>query len=179
MAVSDVVATCALLVKVRFVLSAPATSGVYVTVNDRLCPAGIIVGTPLSTKRELLELAPVIVTFAPLAVNVPEACPLVPKNTLPMATGDGVTLSVPAVVEPAPLRAIVRVGLAPFEVTVTLPEAAAVDVGAYVTVKLAPCPAASVMGAEIPLSVNPVPLIPTCETVTDVPPVLVSVSESC
>lgn len=128
--VSDVVAACALLVKVRFVLSAPATSGLYVTVNERLCPAGMMVGTPLSTKRELLDVAPVIVTFVPIAVRVPVPLPVVPRNTLPTAIGDGVTFSVPAVVDPVPDRAIARVGSDPFDVTVTLPLAAAVEVGA-------------------------------------------------
>ncbi len=38
------------------------------------------------------------------------------------------------------------------------------------------CPAASVTGAVIPLRVKPVPLIATCEIVTDEPPLLVRVS---
>lgn len=71
-----------------------------------------------------------MVTFVPAAVRVPVAVPVVPKNTLPTAIGDGDTLSVPAVVDPVPDRAIERVGSDPFDVTVTLPLAAAVDVGA-------------------------------------------------
>ena len=45
-------------------------------------------------------------------------------------------------------------------------------------VKLALCPAVSVTGGVIPLSVKPVPLIPTCETVTDELPTLVTVCDS-
>jgi hypothetical protein len=116
---------------------------------------------PPTAKRELLELAAVTVTFAPVAVSVPVAVPLVPVNTLPTATGTGATLSVPAVVDPVPAREIVNVGLDAFELTVTLPLALPADVGAKVTVKLALCPAASVAGTEIPVTVNPVPLIAT------------------
>lgn len=162
-AVSVVVATWALLVKLRLALSEPTTSGLYVIVNDALCPAGMIVGSdkPLIAKRELLELAAVTVTFAPVAVRIPEAVPLVPVNTLPTATGAGVALSVPGVLDPVPAREMVNVGLDPFEVTVTLPLALPAEAGAKVTVKLALCPAVSVVGVEIPLSVKPVPLIPT------------------
>jgi hypothetical protein len=116
---------------------------------------------PLIAKRELLELAAVTVTFAPVAVRLPEAVPLLPVNTLPTATGAGVALSVPGVLDPVPAREIVRVGLDPLEVTVTLPLALPADAGAKVTVKLALCPAVSVAGVEIPVSVKPVPLIPT------------------
>jgi hypothetical protein len=45
-------------------------------------------------------------------------------------------------------------------------------------VKVVLWPAASVIGAVIPLSVNPVPLMLTCEIVTLVPPVFVTVSDS-
>jgi hypothetical protein len=73
---------------------------------------------------------------------------------------------------------MVKVGLEPFDVTVTVPLAPAVDVGAKVTVKFALCPAVSVTGGVIPLSVKPVPLIPTCETVTVALPTLVTVCDS-
>jgi len=178
-AVSVVVVTWALLVNVKLELSVPATRGLYVIVNDALCPAAMTVGSdkPPIAKRELLELAAVTVTFTPVAVRVPVAVPLVPVNTLPTATGTGAALSVPAVVDPVPERETVKVGLDPFEVTVTLPLALVPDVGAKVTVNVALCPAASVAGVEIPFSVKPVPLIATCEIVTAEPPVLVTVSD--
>jgi hypothetical protein len=72
---------------------------------------------------------------------------------------------------------MVRVGLEALEVTVTVPLALAADVGVKVTLKVVLCPAVRVTGAVMPLSVNPVPLIATCEMVTLVPPVLVTVSD--
>jgi hypothetical protein len=97
---------------------------------------------------------------------------------LPTAIGAGVALSCPATVEPTPARAIAKVGFDPLDVTVTLPLALAAAAGVKVTVKLALCPALSVTGVEIPLSVKPVPLIATCEIVTVEPPVFVTVSDS-
>ena len=133
---------------------------------------------PPIVKRELLEVAAVTVTFAPLALRVPEPVPLAPTATLPTAMGAGVALSEPAVADPVPAREMVKVGLDPFDVTVTLPLALAVDVGAKVTVKLALCPAVSVTGGLIPLSLKPAPLIPTCETVTVALPILLTVCDS-
>jgi hypothetical protein len=128
-----------------------------------LRPAGTIAGNdnPLIAKRELLLLAAVIVTFAPVALRVPVAVPLVPSKTLPTATGAGPTLSCPATAEPLPVSATVKVGLDPLDVTVTLPLALVADVGVKVTVKLAVFPAATVAGVEIPLSTKPVPVTAT------------------
>lgn len=128
-----------------------------------LWPAGTIAGNdkPLTAKRELLLLAAVIVTFAPVALRVPLAVPLVPSKTLPTATGAGATLSCPASTDPLPVRATVSVGLEPLDVTVTLPLALVADAGVKVTVKLAVFPAATVAGVEMPLSVKPVPLTAT------------------
>lgn len=58
-----------------------------------------------------------------------------------------------------PDKGIVSVGLDAFEVSVTVPLAAPVTVGANVTVKVVLCPAVNVIGALIPLRLNPVPLI--------------------
>jgi hypothetical protein len=134
-----VVVVCALLVNVNVALSAPATKGLYVTVKDALFPAWIIPGSdrPLITKRELFEVAPVTVTFAPAAVSVPEAAPLVPTTTLPTVMGTGDTLNCPATAAPVPLKAIVRVGLDPFEVIVTVPLAVVAVSGAKVTLNVA------------------------------------------
>lgn len=51
---------------------------------------------PLTLKAELLELAAVIVTLAPLAVKFPDADPLDPSATLPMLRVPGETASWPA-----------------------------------------------------------------------------------
>ena len=127
----------------------------------------------------MLELAPVTVTFAPVAVRVPEAVLLVPTTTLPTATGAGETLSCPAADVPFPLTAIVSVGLDPFDVTVTVPLAVVAVSGANVTLNVALRPAPRVTGVAIPLSVKPVPVIPTCEMVRLEPPAFVKVSVSC
>lgn len=169
-----------MLVKVTEPLAAPETCGLNVTVNEALWPAGMVRGNerPPKLNTELFELAAVIVTFAPLAVRLPDATPLVPTTTLPRPSVVGLTVSVPAAAVPVPDSGIVSVGLDAFEVMLTLPLAAAADCGVNVTVKLVLCPAVSVTGAVIPVKLNPEPLMPTCEIVTLEPPVLVSVSAS-
>lgn len=166
--------------KVSVALAAADTCGLKVTVNEVLWPAGIVTGSerPPTLNTELFELAAVTVTFAPLAVRLPDAVPLVPTTTLPRPSVLGVTLSCPAPAVPVPDRGIVRVGLDAVEVMVTLPLTVAADCGANVTAKVALCPAVRVTGALIPLKLNPVPLAPTCEIVTLEPPVLVTVSDS-
>jgi hypothetical protein len=144
-----------------------------------LWPAGIVAGseTPLTTNSELLVLAAETVTLAPLAVRLPCASPLVPTTTLP--TGSvAAALRVPTGFAPVPLNGIARVVFVAFEVRVTLPLAEPADPGVNFTLKVAPCPAANVTGAVMPLRVNPVPLMATLEMTTEVPPVLVTVSES-
>ena len=147
--------------------------------NGAFCPARMVTGSPnpLIAKRELLDVAAVTVTFDPVAVRLPDAVPLRPAKTVPSAIGAGLAVSCPAVVELAPETAMVRVGLEPFDVTVTLPLAFPADSGANFTLNVALCPAVSVAGVEIPLKVNPVPLMPTLEIVTLEPPVLVTVSD--
>ena len=168
-----------MLVKVSVALAAADTCGLKVTVNEALWPAGMVTGSerPPTLNTELFELAAVTVTFAPLAVRLPDAVPLVPTTTLPRPSVLGVTVSCPAAAVPVPDSGIVSVGLEAFEVMVTLPLALVADCGANVTVKFALCPAVSVSGAVIPLKLNPVPLIPTCEIETLEPPVLVTVSD--
>ena len=78
-----------------------------------------------------------------------------------------------------PERARVKDGFEAFEVMVTLPVAALAAGGAKVTSKDVFCPAASVIGVEIPPSVKPVPLTAICEIVTGEPPVLVTVPDCC
>jgi len=85
----------------------------------------------------------------------------------------GLELSCPGVGVPLPDREIVSVGSEAFEVTVKVPPALPVDVGANVTVYVVLWPAASVNEELIPLSVNPAPLMLTFETETLVPPVFV------
>jgi hypothetical protein len=152
-----------LLVKVNVALAAADICGLKVTVNDALWPAGMVTGSarPPTLNTELFELTAVTVTFALLAVRLPDAVPLVPTTTLPSPRVVGVTESCPLAAVPIPDSGIDSVELEAFEVMVTLPLALAADCGANVTVKLVLCPAVSVIGAVIPVKLNPVPLIPT------------------
>ena len=76
---------------------------------------------------------------------------------------------------PVPDNGMVSVGA--FEVIMALPLTLPADAGVNVTVKVALCPAVSVAGVVIPLKLNPVPLMPTCEIVTLEPPAFVIVSD--
>lgn len=149
--------------KVSEALTVPETCGLKVTINDALWPAGMVTGSgrPPTLNTELFELAAVTVTFAPLAVRLPDAVPLVPTTTLPRPSVVGVTVSCPGAAVPVPDSGIVSVGLDAFEVIVTSPLALAAVCGANVTVKLVLCPAVRVTGAVIPVKLNPVPPIPT------------------
>jgi hypothetical protein len=167
-------------VKVSVALAAPVVCGLKVTENEVLWPAGMVTGSesPPTLNKELLELTAETVTLAPLAVRLPDADPSVPTTTLPILKVVGLTLSCPTAATPVPESETVKVGFDPFDVRVTLPLALPAAVGVNVTLKLALCPAVSVTGAVIPLRLNPVPLIPTCEIVTLVPPVFVTVSDN-
>lgn len=92
---SVVVEGCALLVKVRIALSAPATCGLNVNVNGTLCPDGMLTGSdkPPIENRELFEVAAVTVTSAPVALRAPAAVPLLPMTTSPEARIAGVAVN--------------------------------------------------------------------------------------
>lgn len=162
-AVPCVVVGDALLVKVSVALAAPVVVGLNVTVKGTLWPAVIVTGrdSPVTVNTELLELTAITVTFALLAVRLPDAVPLEPSATLPTATGVGLTASAGDAFVPVPDSAIVSVGFEPFDVSVTVPEAAAAVVGLKLTLKVAPWPAVRVTGVVIPLTLNPVPLAAT------------------
>ena len=109
----------------------------------------------------MFVLAAVTVTFAALALRLPEAVPLVPPTTLPRAKVDGLAVNWPAAAVPVPDTGMVNVGLEAFEVIVRLPLALLADCGVKLTLKLALCPGVSVTGVVMPRSVKPIPLIPT------------------
>jgi hypothetical protein len=71
---------------------------------------------------------------------------------------------------------MLKLGLAPFEVTLTLPLAAPLAVGEKRTVNDVLWPAANVKGKVSPFKLNP-PLAAAAEIVRLVPPVLVRVSD--
>ena len=117
--------------------------------------------SPLITNCELLELAAVTVTLAPVALRVPEPVPLVPTTTLPRLSVVGLTLSVPGAAAPVPDKGIVSDGFEAFDVIVTEPLALPVAVGVKVRERVVVCPAGNVRGVVIPLRVNAAPLADT------------------
>jgi hypothetical protein len=144
-------------------LTVPADPGANVTVKVALWPAVSVAGVvmPLRVKPAPLVATWEIVTLEPpVLVIVSDKDCLLPTVTLPKLRLVGFEPSAPAAT-PAPDNGTLRVGVGAFEVIVTLPLAFAADCGANVTLKLVLCPAASVIGAVIPLNANPVPLIPT------------------
>lgn len=116
---------------------------------------------PPTLNTELLVFAAVTVTFAPLAVRVPEALLLVPTTTLPNDRVVGETDNCPIVTVPVPETGIVRVGFDAVELTVTVPLTLPAACGANETLKFALCPPASVSGVLIPAKLKPLPVIPT------------------
>ena len=152
-----------MLVIVRVALTDPTVWGLKVIVNGTLVPAAIVAGSesPPRLNTELLVLAAVIVTFAPVAARVPEVVPLVPSSTLPRASVVGLIASCPAAAAPVPDNAIVIVGLDALEVTVTLPLALPEVEGANLTLMTTLWPAARVIGVLMAVEVNPVPVVAT------------------
>lgn len=151
-----------MLVKLSVAVADAAVCGLNVTLKEVLWPAGMVIGkvNPLTLKAELFVLAALTVTFAPVAVRVPEAVPLVPTTTFPTASVLGLTANWPAAAVPVPDNGILSVGFEPFEVMLTLPLTAPAAVGANETLKPALCPAPNVTGAVIPLKPNPLPVTP-------------------
>jgi hypothetical protein len=127
-----------LLAKLSVPFAVPDAVGANVTVNEVLLPAAIVAGRerPPTVNAELFVLAPVTVTFAPLAVRVPVAEALLPTTTLPRLKLVGVTASCPAATAPAPDNGMARLGLEAFEVMVTLPLTDPATVGANFTAKV-------------------------------------------
>ena len=77
----------------------PAAVGLNATEKGIVCPAAIVAGSesPGRVKAELLELAALMVTLAPVALRLPDAVALLPTITLPKLSGEGVTESWPVV----------------------------------------------------------------------------------
>ena len=153
---SVTVAVCALLVNDNAALTDPAAVGLNVTVKGRLCPAGTVNGSdrPLTLKAELLVLAAVMVTLAPVALSVPEAVPLLPTTMLPRLREVGVTASCPTGAVPVPVSDSVVVVLCALLVKDNAELTDPVAVGLNVTVKGTLCPAGTVIGSDRPLTLN-------------------------
>src|SRR5215469_18219151 len=94
----------------------------------------------------------------PVFVTVSDRDWLFPRITLPKLRLAGFDPKVPSVT-PVADSGIVRLGLEALEVMMTEPVALPAAVEVKVTLKVALWPAASVVGAVMPLMVKPVPLI--------------------
>jgi len=89
--------------------------GVNAKVNCTLLPAAIVTGkdSPLRVNSELLTVAEVTVTLAPVALSVAGRFALVPTTTLPNAELAGATANCPAAV-PVPDNEMFKVGFYAF-----------------------------------------------------------------
>ena len=83
-------------------------------------------------------------------------------------------VSAPALT-PEPVKGMLRLGFDALLVRAMFPVAFPLAEGAKPTLKGALCPAARVNGRVSPVKVKPAPVAVACETVTLVPPLLVSV----
>jgi hypothetical protein len=146
-----------LLVRVSVALTVPLTMGLKVMVKGTLWPAGMVTGSdsPPTLNTELLLLAAVTVTLAPLAVIVPDAVPLWPTTTLPRPRVVGAMESVPAVTVPVPDSGTVRVGFEALDAIVMLPVMVPATVGINFALKVQLAP-----GARVPPGSLQVPLPP-------------------
>src|ERR1700733_837045 len=124
---------------VSVALAVPVVCGLKVTLNAALCPAWIVIGSeiPLRSNCELLLLAAVMVTFAPLAVRLPEAEPLAPTATLPKFNDVGFTANWPSAVVPVPVRSATMEEGFPLPAKVSVAFAAPLACGLKVTVNSA------------------------------------------
>src|SRR5580692_1058065 len=147
----------ALLAKETVPEAAPVACGVNARVNWTLLPAGIVTGkdSPLRVNSELLTLADVTVTLAPVALSVAGRFALVATTTLPKAKLAGVTANCPAAV-PVPDSGIFRVGFDPFEATARLPLALPEEDGVKMTLKVMLCPDVRITGGLRPVTLKAV-----------------------
>jgi len=164
---------------VRFPFTAPAVVGANETRNcGEFCPAFNVSGVviPLTLKP-----APVIATLLTVTLELPvflmisDRGAVLPTFTLPKPRLVGLAANAPGVT-PVADTGMVSVEFVAVEVTMRLPFTGPDAVGINDTVKVAFCPALSVKGVAIPLTLRPAPVIPTFETVTLEAPVLVIVS---
>ena len=116
-----------------------------------------------------------MIDVAPLLVNLSDREELLPTTTLPKLRLVGEAANAPGAT-PVPVSGIVNVGFEASEVMVTVPLTLPPVVGAKETVNVVFCEAFSVKGVVIPLSLNPVPVMLACETLTAELPLLVRVT---
>lgn len=169
----------ALLANVIFPEAAPLACGANTTVNATLCPAAIVAGKarPVTENSAVLGVADETVTFEPVTVSVAGRPFVLPTVTLPKLRLAGLTLNCDGDV-PIPDRGTVTFEIGELDVRSKLPLAFPLACGAKVTPNVKLCPADNVIGSVNPLSVNPLPVIVSCEMVTALPPEFLRVSDN-
>ena len=133
--------------------------------------------TPLVVKPapDGVTLEIVTLEFPPL-VSVTFDEPVLPTLTLPKLRLVGLAFKREVAVAPVPLNARAVGELVALLARERLPDALPETAGAKATLKLALCPAATVMGKVRPLTENPVPERVSLETVKLAVPELVSLT---
>lgn len=149
-------------------LAVPEEVGVKLTTKLVLWPAFRVNGRliPFTLYPLPLAVTPEIVTAVPPVLVMESASVwLLPMVTVPKLTLEALTDNVPTEA-PLPERGTLNVGFELFDERVTLPLTDPTAAGLKITLKLALWPAFRVNGAVIPLTLNPVPVALTPETVT-------------
>jgi len=164
----------ALLINVTVPRTIPVAFGANTTFNSAVCPAATVLPlTPLVT----LNPVPVTLIWEMVRLEFPvfliASCSgLVPPTiSFPKFRLEEPSEIVLVALAPVPLNAMVYVAFVALLLMVTVPVTLPEADGPNATVKLDVCPADSVLGKEIPLSLNPVPLTVMLEMVTLLPPV--------
>jgi len=161
-------------------LAAPVVVGAYSTAKEVLCPAFKVTGTvrplrlnplPLAVAAEMVRAVP------PELVSVPDSDCELPVCTLPKLKLVGFGESCPCAT-PVPERGTERVALLAFEVIVNAPLPAPAVVGVKMALNADDWPALSVSGKFGPVKLKPLPDAAALETVTAIPPVFVTVTET-
>ncbi len=167
----------ALLTSERLPDALLAAVGVKLTVNAADLPGATVSGRVRPLKPKPLPETVACETFRlalPGLLSVIVCVLVVPTVTLPKLALAGTTEICGST--PAPESAIVAGELVALLSTDTLPVTLPVAVGAKATFSEALCPAARVNGRVIPLTLNPAPATFTCEMLTLLLPVLLSLT---
>ena len=160
-------------------LATPAALGAKMALNVVDWPALRVTGKLGPVKLNPVPEAAAVdtVTVAPpVLVTATETVLLVFTVTLPKLALLGFAVREPAV-SPVPESARLNGETVASDTIASVPLAAPAAVGAKLTLKLTLWLAVSVAGTDNPLTEKPAPLTLACEMVTEVPPVLVKVSD--
>ena len=158
-------------------LSVPAADGLNCTLNDTLCPTASVTGTVAPVTAKPVPLAAICETATeelPELVSVTSCVEVLPALTLPKLRLLGLTVSVCVEARLLPLRAMVAGEFAAVLTSDRLPVTVPADCGTNSTLNEVVWPAATVIGNESPLVLNPLPVTFACVIVRLAVPVLLT-----